>query len=251
MTLKRIENARLSYIDGGGRGWMEPLRYIERWTRLTESDFTFEFRFPEGNHTIHRTVYASVVGRLAEPDDIAEALPNTGGVPRAPKVAWTLSLSRDFNFTGCRNAEQKQKRIDATVAEIRAALSDETALKAKLVAQVNAEITERVNHLNEEFQREFVRRYTEQPNDEWIATQSAEFVAEQAKLKALYEEREALRRCANAIEDAQAARRNAVMLAYFNKREDEERLLPEPVADQIKIICEKGEAFKTRRSPFH
>jgi hypothetical protein len=116
---------------------------------------------------------------------------------------------------------------------------------------VNAEITERVNHLNEEFQREFVRRYTEQPNDEWIATQSAEFVAEQAKLKALYEEREALRRCANAIEDAQAARRNAVMLAYFNKREDEERLLPEPVADQIKIICEKGEAFVTRRSPFH
>jgi len=251
MTLKRIENARLSYIDGGDRGWMEPLRYIERWTPLTEDDLTFEFKFPEGNHTIHRTVYASVMARLVEPDEIAEALPNTGGVPRAPKVAWTLSLSRDFNFTGCRNAEQKQKRIDVTVAEIRAALSDEAALKAKLVAQVNAEITERVNHRNEEFCREFVRRYTEQPNDEWIATQSAEFVAEQAKLKALYEEREALRRCANAIEDAQAARRNAVMLAYFNKREDEERLLPEPVADQIKIICEKGEAFKTRRSPFH
>lgn len=174
--------------------------------------------------------------------------------------AWELHTGVEvkYHFKGCRNADQKKKRIEKMRKEAQAEFDEKRQqLIADCLAVFNQELKERIDRRNTDCINDWVEVFTgTRLNMDWFKkTVTVEDAALQDQLSELQEESKKLKgRIAN-LHAGIRGMRNSAMLVYLedeNWTGIEDQPLPDAVKTQLKQKLGAGEGFnfKPRRFPF-
>lgn len=169
----------------------------------------------------------------------------------ATDSVWVLrtGIEVPYHFKGCRNADQKKKRIEKIRKEAQAEFDEKRQqLIADSLAVFNQGLKDTIDRRNTDCIANWVTVFTgERLNMDWFKkTIAVEDEALQEQLKKLQEESKKLKARIGGIHAGIRAMRNTGMLAYLE--EDawtgiEGQPLPDAVKTQLKQKLEAGEGF--------
>jgi len=236
------------------RGFVDNTMYVERLRDLTEDDF----KVVSDDEPIWRQ-YGKHWGWTLGVDLVGQALEEAvaiWGDPEEKYHGWARknhtpsktchSIDIQVRFQGCRSEEARQRKKDQGLEKIKVLVKERRdELLAQCIQEIQDAFDRLIQEANEDYERQHVRALT--GDADWAdLDEAAGVVPKLARIKELREELARLHREVKEARNAEALKEFEAENWTFSVKDKEGQFtVVEPVAQRIREIYEKNEAFES------